>query len=88
MSKAIEIQYVSVLIAPSDIFIGLNVIRALSIISLLLVFSSSILVMVEDIKAVNAFMSAKQTGNFDNSTISSDMIDCDYIECVALHVHR
>lgn len=44
--------------------------------------------MVEDIKAVNAFMSAKQTGNFDNSTISSDMIDCDYIECVALHVHR
>lgn len=43
--------------------------------------------MVEDIKAVNAFMSAKQTGNFDNSTISSDMIDCDYIECVVFHVH-
>ena len=63
-----------------DIFIGLNVVRALSIISLLLVFSSSILVMVDDIKAVNAFMSAKQSGDFDNSTVSADMIDCDYIE--------
>ena len=36
--------------------------------------------MVDDIKAVNAFMSAKQSGDFDNSTVSADMIDCDYIE--------
>jgi len=35
-------------------FIGLNVVRILSIIALLLVFASSLLVMVRDIRAVNA----------------------------------
>lgn len=52
-------------------FIGLNAVRALSLISLILVFSSTILVMVTNIKAVNAF-----DANRDNST----MLDCDYID--------
>ena len=65
-----------------DIFIGLNVIRVLSIIGLILVFSSSILVMVDDIQAVNRFMSAAQTTG-SNSTVTDSMLDCDYIECVS-----
>jgi hypothetical protein len=51
-------------------FIGLNVVRFLSVVSLLLVFSSSIFVMVNDIRAVNHFMAARDV----------DMEDCDYIE--------
>lgn len=66
----------------ADIFIGLNVIRVLSIIGLILVFSSNILVMVQDVKAVNRFMSAVQTNGTD-STVSDDMLDCDYIEFVS-----
>jgi len=52
---------------PSDVFISLNVVRALSIIALLLVFSSSILVMVDDIEAVNVFVSggSNSTSNYD-----------------------
>lgn len=57
-------------------FFGLNAIRVLSIISLILVFSSSILVMVTNIKAVNAFEAAKG----QNETEGHDMTDCDYIE--------
>lgn len=34
--------------------------------------------MVDDIKAVNAFMAGQQTGSLDNSTDTS-MLDCDYI---------
>ena len=55
------------------VFIGLNVVRALSIIFMLLVFASSILVMVTDVKAVNAFMSGKSAGD------STDDVNCDYI---------
>lgn len=51
----------------------LNAIRVISIVSLLLVFSSSIFVITTDVRAVNAFLS----GHSDQ-----DMIDCDYIECV------
>jgi len=50
---------------------GLNAVRALSLISLILVFSSTILVMVTNVKAVNAF-----DANHDNSSL----VDCDYIE--------
>jgi len=50
---------------------GLNAVRALSLVSLVLVFSSTILVMVTNIKAVNAF-----NANRDNSTL----LNCDYIE--------
>jgi hypothetical protein len=52
---------------------GLNGVRVLSLISLILVFSSTIFVMVTNIKAVNAFVAEK--GSNDNST----MLDCDYI---------
>ncbi|KAF9014144.1 hypothetical protein BDQ17DRAFT_1396190 [Cyathus striatus] len=51
-------------------FMGLNIVRFFSVVSLILVFASTILVMVTNIKAVNAFMAAKDT----------DMEDCDYIE--------
>ncbi|KAF9478476.1 hypothetical protein BDN70DRAFT_879911 [Pholiota conissans] len=54
-------------------FMGLNAVRALSLISLILVFSSTILVMVTNIKAVNAFEANKTSA--DNDT----MTDCDYI---------
>ena len=56
-----------------DIFIGLNAIRAFSIISLLLVFASSIFVLVNDIQAVNRAAAS-----------STDMTDCDYIECAPI----
>ncbi|KAJ7029345.1 hypothetical protein C8F04DRAFT_1211960 [Mycena alexandri] len=56
------------------IFLGLNAARVLSIVALLLVFSSSILVMVTNIKAVNAF----QANRITNAT--DVMLDCDYIE--------
>ncbi|KAJ7461659.1 hypothetical protein FB451DRAFT_486627 [Mycena latifolia] len=56
------------------IFLGLNAARFLSIVALLLVFSSSILVMVTNIKAVNRF----QANRVANAT--DDMLDCDYIE--------
>jgi len=54
-------------------FMGLNAVRFLSIISLILVFSSTIFVMVTNIKAVNAFQA-----NRANATDFLD--DCDYIE--------
>ncbi|KAJ6622887.1 hypothetical protein B0H10DRAFT_1944214 [Mycena sp. CBHHK59/15] len=56
------------------IFLGLNATRILSIVALLLVFSSSIVVMVTNIKAVNRF----QANRISNST--DLMLDCDYIE--------
>ncbi|KAJ3011519.1 hypothetical protein NUW54_g2145 [Trametes sanguinea] len=50
-------------------FLGLNGVRILSIISLLLVFASSIFVLVNDVEAVNRSMKS-----------DVDMTDCDYIE--------
>jgi hypothetical protein len=52
---------------------GLNAVRFMSIISLILVFSSTIFVMVANIKAVNAFDANKLNG-------TETMEDCDYIE--------
>jgi len=60
------------------VFIGLNIVRALSIIALLLVFSSSIFVMVMDVRAVNQFMAA---GNhLGNGTDTGSNFNYDYIE--------
>ncbi|KAJ7481105.1 hypothetical protein B0H11DRAFT_2157804 [Mycena galericulata] len=56
------------------VFFGLNAARFLSVVALLLVFSSSILVMVTNIKAVNRF----QANRLANST--DVMLECDYIE--------
>lgn len=64
---------------PADIFFGLNAVRVLSIISLILVFASSIFVMVKDIEAVNSYEAAKQGGN----ATQVDLISCDYIEYAA-----
>jgi hypothetical protein len=59
----------------ADIFIGLNAVRVLSIVGLILVFSSSIFVITEDIRAVDAFQDLKQSGNS-----TADLFeDCDYI---------
>lgn len=66
-----------------DTFIGLNGIRVLSVIALLLVFSSNVVTLANDIKAVNRFMAGeKQTDGTTNSTISA-VYDTDYIKCVA-----
>ena len=54
----------------SYVFIGLNAVRALSLIGLILVFASSIVTLVHDVKAVNAFVKAGQTTS-DNSTTST-----------------
>lgn len=53
------------------IFIGLNVVRILSIVAMLLVFASSIFVLVNDVEAVNRFM---------KDATDEDFVDCDYIE--------
>ncbi|KAF8905603.1 hypothetical protein CPB85DRAFT_1376778 [Mucidula mucida] len=53
------------------IFIGLNGVRVLSIIALLLVFSSNIVTLVHDVQAVNKFLAAGE---------DKDLTDCDYIE--------
>ncbi|KAH7929636.1 hypothetical protein BV22DRAFT_1109755 [Leucogyrophana mollusca] len=58
------------------IFFGLNAVRFLSIVSLILVFASSIFVMVKDIEAVNYFDAAKQNGTIT----ADDLVNCDYIE--------
>jgi len=51
-------------------FIALNIARALSIIALLLVFSSNIVVIVDDIHAVN---------QFQQSSNATSLVTCDYI---------
>ncbi|KZV72374.1 hypothetical protein PENSPDRAFT_674952 [Peniophora sp. CONT] len=55
----------------SYVFLGLNAVRALSLIGLILVFSSSIVTLVHDVKAVNAFVKAGQTAS-DNSTTTTN----------------
>ncbi|KIK74856.1 hypothetical protein PAXRUDRAFT_835869 [Paxillus rubicundulus Ve08.2h10] len=55
------------------VFIALNVIRALSIIALLLVFASSIVVLVDDVEAVNTFV------NGGTNTTSFESGNSDYI---------
>ena len=55
------------------VFIALNIVRALSIIALLLVFATNILVLVDDIEAVNAFTD----GNFNQTAF--DLGNMDYV---------
>jgi len=64
-------------------FIGLNALRALSIIALLLLFASSILTLANDVRGVNRFAAADKSGA-DNSTSDDHdaLVDCDYIEYV------
>lgn len=60
-------------------FIGLNALRALSIISLLLLFASSIVTLVHDVEGVNHFIADRKT-NANNSTSNDTLVNCDYIE--------
>ena len=64
-------------------FIGLNVIRALSIIALILVFSSSIMTLVEDVKAFNSFQNGSESsGSGATSSDNSTAISHDYVPYV------
>ena len=54
------------------IFFGLNAVRALSIVFMLLVFVSCVLVLNMDVRAYNHFM--------NEGTANVDMTNCDYIE--------
>jgi len=67
-------------------FIGLNIIRVLSIIALLLVFASNIVTLVNDIKAVNYFTNVGKhadattsSGGVVNATMQAVILDSDYI---------
>lgn len=62
----------------SYVFLGLNAVRALSLIGLILVFASSIVTLVHDVKAVNAFVKAGTASS--NSTTSTT--DYEYIAYV------
>lgn len=62
------------------VFIGLNIVRALSIIALLLVFSSNVVTLAHDIQAVNRFLAAShQSNNESSNSTLTDMMDSDYI---------
>ncbi|KAF8900171.1 hypothetical protein CPB84DRAFT_1055413 [Gymnopilus junonius] len=63
------------------IFIGLNIIRILSIIALLLVFASNIVTLANDVKAVNHFMAVgKEVGGTTMNSTVTEYLDMDYIE--------
>jgi len=62
------------------VFIGLNGVRVLSIIALLLVFSSNIVTLVHDIQAVNVFVAAgKAATTTTDSSGNTTMVNPDYI---------
>lgn len=65
----------------ADTFIGLNGLRILSIIGLLLVFSSNIVTLVHDIQAVNRFQAGKAatSDSASTNTTADDMLNSDYI---------
>jgi len=63
-------------------FIGLNIVRALSLITLILVLASNILVMVQDVNAVKSWGSSVHVTTGTNITLAQDeeLVDCEYIE--------
>jgi len=62
-------------------FIGLNAVRALSLIALILVFISNILVMVQDVNAVRSSGSNAHVTTGTNTTHANDeLVDCEYFE--------
>ncbi|KAJ7759033.1 hypothetical protein B0H14DRAFT_2974871 [Mycena olivaceomarginata] len=62
-------------------FIGLNGLRVLSIIGLILVFSSQIVTLVHDIQAVNNFQAGKAAAVSDSATntTAEDILSNDYV---------
>lgn len=68
---------------PLVSFFGLNAIRVIGVISLILVLASSVLVMVTDVTAVNTFLQdAKDSG----TPVDQLLEGCDYIECVSFRL--
>ncbi|KZT03297.1 uncharacterized protein LAESUDRAFT_762073 [Laetiporus sulphureus 93-53] len=64
------------------IFIGLNITRVLSIVALILIFASSIVTLVQDIKAVNKFIAEGKEeviASSDNTTVTDDCSHLDYV---------
>jgi len=57
------------------VFIGLNIVRILSIVACLLVLASSIVTMTKDVESVNTLIEAEKT----NSTEANSLLDCDYV---------
>lgn len=69
----------------TDLFISLNAVRVLSIVALLLVFSSNIVTLVNDIKAVNRFMEAGKViaaGAGQRNATANALSEFDYIPYV------
>lgn len=60
-------------------FLGLNAVRALSILTLILVFASSIVVMVDDVNAVRRG-NEMPSGTLTDSSGNEFEVDCDYFE--------
>ncbi|TFK24861.1 hypothetical protein FA15DRAFT_669065 [Coprinopsis marcescibilis] len=63
-------------------FIGLNAVRVLSIVALLLVFSSNIVTLVNDVKAVNRFLEAGEASRIaaaNNVTMTAALKSIDYM---------
>jgi len=60
-------------------FIGLNGLRILSVIALLLVFASNIVTLVHDIQAVNHFQAGKAAASDSTNTTAEDILHSDYI---------
>jgi len=57
-------------------FVGLNALRALSIVALILLFASSILTLVHDVQGVNRFITAGRS----HATSIDALVNCDYID--------
>jgi len=60
-------------------FIGLNGLRILSVIALLLVFSSNIVALVQDLQAVNRFQEGKVAASATTNVTAEDILNADYI---------
>lgn len=61
----------------SYVFIGLNIVRALSLIACILVLASSVVTLVHDIQAVNAYVDATKSGSFTTTPGTSNATQSD-----------
>jgi len=70
------------LLLSTDVFLGLNVVRLLSMIACILVLASNIITLVEDVKAVNKFEATEGNNPMTESNDNSIMVNMNYIPCV------
>lgn len=63
----------------SDVFYGLNAVRVLSIVALLLAFASSIVTVVSDVRAVNKAQSDPSSGDRACGYVGCASFDFDYL---------